>query len=88
MVNISRSFLASTRRIASRCTNPDVIYEAMKQTFKTSLEYKRTIHVKNLYQELKKDGIGTTRIESRRDNIGVGMNKPPSYLVRDFSGFL
>ena len=28
------------------------------------MEYKRAIHVKNLYQELKKDGIGTTKIET------------------------
>ena len=64
MVNISRSFLTSLRRTTSHCTNPNVIYEAMKQTFKASLEYKRSIHVKNLYQELKKDGIGTTKIEN------------------------
>ena len=31
---------------------------------KTSMEYKRSIHVKNLYNELKKDGIGTTTIET------------------------
>ena len=36
----------------------------MKQTYKTSLEYKRSIHVKDLYQKLKKDGIGTTEIET------------------------
>ena len=36
----------------------------MKRTYKSSVEYKRSIHVKNLYQKLKKDGIGTTKVES------------------------
>ena len=36
----------------------------MKQTYKTSIEYKRAIHVKNLYAQLKKDRIGTPIIES------------------------
>ena len=36
----------------------------MKQTIKTSLEYKRAIYVKNLYKQLKKDRIGTTVIET------------------------
>ena len=30
---------------------------------KASIEYKRAIHVKNLYKELKKDGIGTIKVE-------------------------
>ena len=64
MVNISRSFLASAYTLCSQCTNRDETYEAMKQTIKTSLEYKRAIYVKNLYKQLKKDRIGTTVIET------------------------
>ena len=64
MVNISRYFLASAQQIASQCTNHDVIYEAMKRTMKTSMEYKRAINVKNLYKELKIDGIGTAKVET------------------------
>ena len=64
MVNISRSFLASSYRISRQCTNHDEINEAMKRTYKASLEYKRSIHVKNLFQKLKKNGIGTTKVES------------------------
>ena len=66
MVNISRYFLASAYTICSQCTNRDETNEAMKQTIKTSLEYKRAIYVKNLYKQLKKDGIGTTAIEANR----------------------
>ena len=64
MVNISRSFLASAYRISNHCPNHDVIYEAMKRTIKISMEYKRAIHVKNLFTKLKKDRIGTTQIET------------------------
>ena len=64
MVNISRCFLASAHTISNQCTNPNEVYEAMKQTFKKSIEYKRAIHVKNLYAQLKKERIGTTVIEN------------------------
>ena len=64
MVNISRYFLASAHNICNQGTNRDETYEAMKQTIKTSLEYKRAIYVKNLYKQLKKDRIGTTTIET------------------------
>ena len=67
-MNITRYFLASARRISNQCTNQHEVMEAMKQTVKTSLEYKRSIHVKNLYRNLKNEGIGTMKIErmSRR----------------------
>ena len=41
----------------------------MKQTMKTSLEYKRAIYVKNLYKQLKKDRIGTTVVESMCERL-------------------
>ena len=69
MVNISRYFLASAYTICSQCTNRDETNEAMKQTIKTSLEYKRAIYVKNLYKQLKKDGIGTTAIEAMSNKL-------------------
>ena len=69
MVNITRSFLASSYRISCQCTNQNEIYEAMKQTYRTSVEYKRSIHVKNLYQKLKMDGIGTTQIETITERL-------------------
>ena len=47
-----------------QCTNRDEIYEAMKRTMKASMEYKQSIHVKNLYQELKKNRIGTMKVET------------------------
>ena len=40
-----------------------MVYEAMKCVVKKSLEYKHAIYVKNLYGNLKKDGIGTTTVE-------------------------
>ena len=36
----------------------------MKRTMKTSLEYKRAINVKNLFKELKREGIGTGKVET------------------------
>ena len=68
MVNISRCFLASAQRLLIQCTNQDMVYEAMKRVTKKSLEYKHSVHIKNLYGNLKKDGIGTTTVEelSRR----------------------
>ena len=63
MVNISRYFLASAQELCSHCTNRNVVYEAMKCVVKKSLEYKHAIYVKNLYGNLKKDGIGTTTVE-------------------------
>ena len=47
----------------------------MKQTFRTSVEYKRSIHIKNLYQELKKDGIGTTQIETITERLCYSLPK-------------
>ena len=69
MVNISRYFLASAHTICNHCPNRDEVYEAMKQTIKTSLEYKRAIYVKNLYKQLKKDRIGTTVVESMCERL-------------------
>ena len=40
-----------------------MVYEAMKRVMKKSLEYKHSVHIKNLYGNLKKDGIGTTTVE-------------------------
>ena len=36
----------------------------MKQTFKSALEYKQAINVKNLYKQLKRYRIGTTNTET------------------------
>ena len=41
----------------------------MKRTFKSSVEYKRSIHVKNLYEKLKRDGIGTTQVEKMAEQL-------------------
>ena len=70
MVNISRYFLASAQELCSHCTNRNVVYEAMKCVVKKSLEYKHAIYVKNLYGNLKKDGIGTTTIEGLSQKKG------------------
>ena len=40
-----------------------MVYEAMKRVMKKSLEYKHSVHIKNLYGNLKKDEIGTTSVE-------------------------
>ena len=64
MVNISRCFLASAQIICNQCTNRDVVFEAIKRTFTSSMEYKPSIYVKELFQQLKKDGIGTAMVES------------------------
>ena len=63
MVNISRSFLASIRTISNRTPNPTEVYEAMRLVFKTSLEYKHSIYVKNIYTRLKKEKVSTTTVE-------------------------
>ena len=84
-------YLASAQQLSMQCTNRDDTYEAMKRTMKTSMEYKRTIHVKNLYQELKKDGIGTTKVEmvSRRMCQTVPRNTPfsPYSFLVEFNTF-
>ena len=69
MVNISRCFLASAQELSSHCTNPQLVYEAMKCVIKKSLEYKHAVYIKNLYGSLKKDGIGTTTVEGLSHKI-------------------
>ena len=63
MVNISRCFLASAQELSTQSTNRNMVYEAMKRVMKKSLEYRHSVHIKNLYGNLKKDGIGTTTVE-------------------------
>ena len=69
MVNITRYFLASARQLSTHCTNQDMVYEAMKRVMKKSLEYKRSIYLKNLFGSLKKDGIGTTTVEGLSERL-------------------
>ncbi len=64
MVNISRYFLAAAHTLSNQSTNPNNVYEAMKRTMKTSLEYRRATHLKNLYNELKENKIGIQNVET------------------------
>ena len=63
MVNISRIFLASIRTLSNTTPNPEVVYEAMRRVFKTSLEYKHSIYVKRLYTRLRDEKISTTTVQ-------------------------
>ena len=36
----------------------------MKRVMRKSMEYKHAIYIKNLFENLKKNGVGTTTIES------------------------
>ena len=71
MVNISRCFLVSAQTISNRSPNPIMVYEAMKRVMKTSLEYKHSIYVKNVYVRLKQEKIGTTTVETLRGRTFV-----------------
>ena len=64
MVNMSRSFLASLRTLSNTTPNTHVVYEAMRRVCKTTLEYKHSIYIKNLYARLKHEKVSTTTVES------------------------
>ena len=63
-MRLTNSFVASAHQISLKCSNPIMVYEAMKRTMEKTMIMLQNRYVVDLFTKIRNKNIGTTEITS------------------------